>query len=65
MGLKDVKKSMIDKDLNVTKLAQICGYTVSHVSKVLNRRVRSRRAEKAIALALNEDVIELWHERDN
>ena len=60
MVFKVVKKSMIDQDLTVTKLAKITGYTRGHLSNVINGRLDSIRAQKSISLALRKDFHELW-----
>jgi len=53
MIAKKVKKLMIDRGLTITALAEITGYSRSHISNVINGRVgSSTRIKKAIALAL-------------
>ena len=60
MIAKQVKKTMIDQDLTITKLTEITGYTLGHISNVINGRYESVRAKKVIALALGKDFKELW-----
>jgi len=60
MTVKNIKKTMIDQDLNVTKLAKITGYTRGHLSNVINGHFDSIRAKKSISLALRKDFDELW-----
>jgi len=60
MIFKEVKKSMIDQDLTVTKLAEITGYKRCHISNVINGRMESQRAKKVISLALKRDYDKLW-----
>ena len=47
-----VKKAMLDQGITVSLLAQRCGYSISHVSNVLNSKVSSEVAKKRISIAL-------------
>ncbi len=60
MIAKEVKKTMIDQDLTITKLAVITGYTRPHLCNVINGHFESVRAKKSIALALGKDFNSLW-----
>lgn len=64
MIAKEVRKTMIDKDLTVRKLAEITGYTYNHLCGVLSGRFDSLRAKKVIALALSKNFHELWGGQD-
>lgn len=64
MSAKNVKKTMIDQDLSLTKLAGITGYSRVHLSNVINGHLESLRAKKVIALALKKDFQELWGKGD-
>lgn len=57
---KRVKKALIDQDLTATKLAEITGYTPSHINNIINGRLESVWAKKVTALALGENFRELW-----
>lgn len=65
MVFKEVKKTMIDQSLSVTKLAEVTGYTRGHLSNVINGNIDSIRAKKVVALALGGDFNELWITKDN
>lgn len=65
MIAKNVKKVLIDKELSVTKLAEITGYTRGHICNVINGHIDSPRAKKMIALALNREFGELWNHQVN
>lgn len=60
MLFKNVKKAMIDQDLNVTKLAKATGYTRNHISNVINGHVESIKVKKVIALVLGKEDSKLW-----
>ena len=60
MVFKEVKKTMIDQNLTVTKLAEVTGYTRGHLSNIINGKLPSLRAKKVIALALNKNFKDLW-----
>jgi len=62
MFFKNVKKTMIDQEFTVTKLAKVTGYTRAHLSHVINGHVKSPRAQRVISLALKKDFRELWRE---
>ena len=50
---KDVKKEMIDRDMSVGELAEIIGKTRVYTSSIINGRVYSEPAVKAISDVLN------------
>lgn len=62
---KNVKKTMIDQNLTLTKLGAITGYSRVHLSNVINGHLESLRAKKVIALALRKDFRELWDDEDD
>lgn len=53
---KQARKVMIDKDLNVSQLAQAIGMTRQHVSSVLNGRIDSINTKTAICSYLGIDT---------
>jgi len=65
MSFKNVKKTMIDKDLNIKELSEITGYTRGHLSNVINGHIDSFRAKKVISLALEKQFSELWDNQDS
>ncbi len=65
MIAKQVKKTMIDQDITLKKLAEVTGYKYVHLSHVINGKYNSIRAKKVIALALGKDFYELWGSQDN
>jgi DNA-binding Xre family transcriptional regulator len=60
MIFKEVKKSMIDKGLSLTKLSDVTGYSRCHLSNVINGKVESVKAQKVISLALNKEYNEIF-----
>ncbi len=58
MLTKEIKKAMIDKDLTLSKLSKITGYSRSHLCKVINGHYESQRVKKILSLALNRDFNE-------
>jgi DNA-binding Xre family transcriptional regulator len=64
MIAKKVKKTMIDRDITVTNLAKITGYTRGHLSNVINGRIDSIKVKKVIALALDKKFSELWNGKE-
>lgn len=56
MWCKEVKKSMIDDDLNVTELAARVGLSRNYVSGVVNGRVYAPEIAKIISKDLNITV---------
>ena len=64
MIAKEVKKTMIDQELTITRLAGITGYTRAHLCNVINGHFESVRAKKSIALALGKDFNSLWGAQD-
>ena len=65
MVFKEVKKAMIDQGVNVTKLAEITGYTRGHLSNIINGNFDSVRAKKVVSLALCREFNELRTTKDN
>ncbi len=61
---KVIKKLLIDRDMSITDLARITGYGRTHLSAVIHGRLDSRRAKRAIALALGVEFSSLWPESD-
>jgi len=49
---KEIKKTLIDKDMTITDLAKETGYTRAHMSKIINEHIKSPKAEKLIAFVL-------------
>ena len=60
MKFKNLRKTMIDKDVTPKDLAESSGYSQQHTSGVINGRLDSPRAKKIIALILGEDFDYLW-----
>ena len=60
MIAKEVKKTLIDQNITITKLAEITGYKRVHLCNVINGHIDSPRVKKVIALALGKDFKELW-----
>ncbi len=58
--MKAIKKLLIDRDMTITELALKTGFTRSHLSSVIHGRLDSRRAKRAIALALGVDFDQIW-----
>lgn len=46
--------------MSITELAKITGYSVQHVSNILNGHVDSERGKKLIAKAMKKDFFKLW-----
>ena len=60
---KNVKKALIDSDMNISELAELISYTRVHLSNVIHckqSKYSSLRARKIIAIALKKDFNELW-----
>jgi len=57
---KEFKKALIDANLTVAKLARILGYTREHTAGVICGTIKSERAKKLIAEALQKEPREIW-----
>ena len=57
---KKVKKEMIDQEICFSDLVERTGYTREHLSRVINGKQKSVRAQKAIAFALGRPPEYLW-----
>ena len=60
MTTKNIKKALIDRNLNITKLAQITGFSRVYLSNVINGHFEGPKARKAIAEALDQNFNDLW-----
>ena len=56
----EVRKALLDKGLQIKEVAEELGYTISHVSGVINGRFDSPKVKKSIALLLGKDFDSLW-----
>ena len=55
-----VRKALLDKGLQIKDVAKELGYTMGHVSGVINGRLDSPKVKKSIALLLGKDFDSLW-----
>ncbi len=56
----EVRKALLDKGLQIKDVAEELGYTLGHVSGVINGRFDSPKVKKSIALLLSRDFDSLW-----
>ena len=59
---KEAKKILIDNGWRLRDLAKTTGYSVQHVSNLLNGHLSTVRGKENIALALGKNIDELWPE---
>lgn len=62
MVYKEVKKTIIEQNLSIVKLAKITGYSRVHLCNLINGHTESVRAKKVVAIVLGEDFNKLWGE---
>ena len=56
----EVRKALLEADLQITDVAKKIGYTRGHVSGVITGRYNSPKVKIGIALLLKRDVADLW-----
>ena len=56
----NVKKTLLEENLQIKNVAKQIGYTRSHVSGVINGRFDSPKVKKSISLLLGKDFDYLW-----
>lgn len=56
----EVKKALLESNLQVQEVAKQLGYTRGHISGVINGRLDSFKVKKSIALLLGKDFDLLW-----
>lgn len=56
----EVRKAFLERGLQVQDVAKQLGYTIGHVSGVINDRIDSPKVKKGIALLLGKEFDALW-----
>jgi lambda repressor-like predicted transcriptional regulator len=63
MASKSIKAMLVDADILGKKIANDLKVSPTAVSRVVNRKMKSRRIQKAIADALGKPFETLWGRR--
>jgi len=59
-----IHRLLYEKDLSIAQIARALGFSREHISRVVNRKYKSRRVENLLSAFLGDPVDALFYEGD-